>query len=601
VGIEVGPVARLVPVWVGVVVGVVALVRRWPAVLCLGVVVLAGALAQRSLDGLTSVPVGPVRDEVTLLTDPASTSGGGVRADVRLGERRLALVAQQAAATSLEPRLAGERVVVLGEVGPPGPYERRMLHRHLSGRLRVTAVVGWRAGHGFTRAANGFRRTLERGAESLPERQRSLLMGLTLGDDRQQPPDLVASFRAAGLTHLTAVSGQNISFVLALAAPVLMRVRFGPRLVLTLGLLAGFALVTRAEPSVLRATAMAAVVAYGAAVGRPVSSLRALGLGVTALLLCDPLLVTSLGFQLSALATLAIVVGATPLARRLPGPRWLALPLAVTVAAQLGVAPLLIATFGPISLASVPANLLAVPAAGPVMVWGLTGGLVAGVVGEPLATLIQVPTRLLLAWIEGVASVAARLPFGQIGLWQWGALAAGTAVVLGCATGRARQPAGDDGWSAWRPGLAAAGRLGGTVGVAVVMASAVLSPGQASRTTDGSSSGPGLQLWRSGGATLAVIDGRATDAALDSAVHAAAPSRLDVLVVRTDAARAVDVAAAARERWPRLVVLMPRAVAEHVPGGTTPPAGSVVDVGGLRVRFGETAESLTTTVEVLTE
>ncbi|HEY3144217.1 MAG TPA: ComEC/Rec2 family competence protein [Acidimicrobiales bacterium] len=440
-----GMSGRVVPL-PGIVLGAavmavgVAVVRRRPGLVCLGLGVVALALAQRSMVGLTRVPeLGPMQSEVTLLTDPAPLGrGGSISVEVGVGGHRLAAVAHRAAAAALDDRLAGERVVVRGRVTAPGPYERRMPHRHLVGRLEVDTVLGWRPGHGVTRAANGLRRTLTAGAAGLPERQRSLLMGLVLGDDRNQPPDLTDAFQRAGLGHLLAVSGQNVVFVLGLAGPVLSRVRFAPRLVLTLGVLAGFALLTRWEPSVLRATAMAAIGAFGAAVGRPASSRRVLALAVTGLLLCDPLLVSSLGFQLSVLGAAGIIVGAGPIERRLPGPRWVTSPLAMTCAAQMAVAPLLTAVFGPISLASLPANVLAAPAAGPVMVWGLTAGLVAGLVGGPVAGLLQLPTRLLLAWIEAVALAAARWPIVSLGSWHLGALLVAGVALLVFRHGRSR-------------------------------------------------------------------------------------------------------------------------------------------------------------------
>src|SRR5690606_1035348 len=104
----------------------------------------------------------------------------------------------------------------------------------------------------------------------------------------------------------------------------------------------------------------------------------------------------SVGFTLSVGATGAIVALAEPLADALPGPRILREPLAVTVAAQLGVAPILLVTFGPMPLASLPANLLAVPAAGALMAWGITAGMLAGALGGDVATAIHLPTRLLL-------------------------------------------------------------------------------------------------------------------------------------------------------------------------------------------------------------
>src|SRR5690606_39821738 len=106
-----------------------------------------------------------------------------------------------------------------------------------------------------------------------------------------------------------------------------------------LAVVAMFAGVARAEPSVLRATAMGAVAAVGTARGRPASSARTLALGVAAMVLVDPLLVTSLGFQLSVAGAGGIVAGATRLERALPGPRWPTAPPAVRVAAHAAVCP----------------------------------------------------------------------------------------------------------------------------------------------------------------------------------------------------------------------------------------------------------------------
>src|SRR5690606_6159961 len=152
-------------------------------------------------------------------------------------------------------------------------------------------------------------------------------------------------------------SGQNVLFVLAAAGPVLRRLQLRGRLVASLAVIGLFAVVTRAEPSVLRASAMAAIACWAAFAGRPVSRLRILALAVAGLLLVDPLLARSVGFRLSVGASAGLVLLASPLAARLPGPRWLAEPLAVTLAAQVGVAPFLLTTFGGMPVVTVVANL----------------------------------------------------------------------------------------------------------------------------------------------------------------------------------------------------------------------------------------------------
>ncbi|HYZ97370.1 MAG TPA: ComEC/Rec2 family competence protein, partial [Acidimicrobiales bacterium] len=508
---------------------------------------------------------GPVTAEVTLVADPVPDGRGGVTADVRLDGRRLRAHARRAAASSLDDRLTGERVLVIGDLQPPGETEWRLRYRHLAGRLEIDTVVGWRTGDPVTRLANGLRRTLAQGAEVLSDRHASLLAGLTLGDVRAQPADMSDAFRAAGMTHLLAVSGQNVAFVLVLAAPVLSRLRFGPRLVVTLSVLAGFALVWRFEPSVLRATAMAAVAATGAALGRPASTLRTLGLGVTGVLLVDPLLATSLAFRLSVVAAAGIVVGAAPLERALPGPRWLTVPLAVTVAAQLAVAPLLVASFGSVPVASLPANLLAVPAAGPVMIWGLTGGLAAGLSPGTAAAALHVPTLALLAWIDGVAAAAARWPLGQLGASHVIWLAAILVVGLGI---RAWSPRG----GRWLPALAA---------VAVLGHAGVASGGPA--VIDGEPLGAGATLWKGGGAAVLVVDGRARGETVLAGLRERGVVRVDLVVLRTPAKAAAEVAGTVRRRWPGTAILAPEGTSRLPDRASIPPPGSVFDVGGLRL------------------
>lgn len=577
------------PLGVGLGIALATLLWRHPALVCVALVLLAATLAQRSVAGLSPPTTGPVVAEATLVTDPEPTPGGGVRADVRLDGRRLALRAYRAPAAALEDRLAGERIMVIGEVEPRGRFEERLPHRHQAGRLRVDTVTGWRPGHGATRAANGLRRTLAAGAASLPERQQSLLTGLTIGDDRRQPADLQQAFRASGLTHILAVSGTNVAVALVAVSPLLRRMRLAPRLVATVGVLAAFALVTRGEPSVLRATAMAAISAYGAATGRPTTSLRNLGLAVAGVLLVDPLLVSSVGFQLSVVGSAGIIVGTAPLARRIPGPPWLATAIAVTAAAQLAVAPVLVAVFGPLPLASLPANLLAVPAAGLATVWGLAAGTVAGVVGEPVATVLHLPTRLLLAWIEGVAVTLPEAPLGALRGPHLVVMALGLLAVVSGRRLRSRRLSG---------GL----RRAGSALMAVTMAAATMAGARADDPASGLVElGPGAELWRGGGASVVVIDGRAVAEGLPAELRARDVGRADLVVVRTSSPRAAAAADALRRRWPTAVVLAPADGAGAVEGAITPQAGSVMQVGSLHIELDAERDRLEPQITLLTD
>jgi len=257
-----------------------------------------------------------------------------------------------------------------------------------------------------------------------------------VGDDRDQPRAMVERFRASGLSHLTAVSGQNVAFVLAASGPLLRRLRPLPRWLMTLGLIAWFAALTRFEPSIVRAGAMAALSATAYLIGRERGALRMLALAVIGLVLVDPLLVWSVGFWLSVGATAGVTTVGPWLAARLARLGGLALPVATTLGAQVGVALPSVLVFGRLPLVSVPANLLAVPVAGAVMLYGLPAGLLAGL-APAVAPLVMLPARVGTRWVDAVALLAARLePPGAWPWVGWAAIALGlVAVTVGAFAG----------------------------------------------------------------------------------------------------------------------------------------------------------------------
>ncbi len=271
-----------------------------------------------------------------------------------------------------------------------------------------------------------------------------MLAGFLLGDTRGVPRELTDEFRAAGLSHLTAVSGENVAFVLALIAPVLRRLSLRGRLVGALSVLVLFGTMTRWEPSVLRAIVMASIALVAGHLGRPLHGVRVLLLAAVAVLLVDPFLVHSVGFALSCAASLGITLLARPIADRLRGPAWLREVLAVTAAAQLAVAPIVIPVFGSMPLVALPANLVAVPLAAPLTMWGLVSGLIGGVlagVAPVVPRVLAVPTTALLHGLVAVAEAAAQVPFAVDGRAAWGLIALGataTALVRARRATRAR-------------------------------------------------------------------------------------------------------------------------------------------------------------------
>src|SRR4029079_1785629 len=241
--------------------------------------------------------------------------------------------------------------------------------------------------------------------ESVPPRPsepRALVPALVDGDDAGLPERTATDFRTAGLTHLLAVSGTNLTLVvgalLVLARAIGVRAR-GLVVAGALGVV-GFVLLARPEPSVLRAAVMGSVALVGMGSNGRQRGPRALGLAVLGLMLFDPWLAGEVGFALSVLATAGIVFLAPgwrdALGRWLP--RWVAEALSVPLAAQLACTPLVAAISGQVSLVAVLANLLAAPAVGPATVLGLAGGLV-GLVSLAAGRLVAAPAAWCAGWI----------------------------------------------------------------------------------------------------------------------------------------------------------------------------------------------------------
>ena len=159
-------------VWVGAAVAATGLLLRRSPLLVLAVALAAAGLGDRALAGLDPAGVDHLEGWVVLVDDPVRLDGGGVRAVVATDGRRLEAVAYGAAGARLEPRLAGERVQLSGATSPLGPGRDWLVVRRVVGRLAVDDVSAWEAGTTVSRAANGLRRTLERGAAHLPDRTR---------------------------------------------------------------------------------------------------------------------------------------------------------------------------------------------------------------------------------------------------------------------------------------------------------------------------------------------------------------------------------------------------------------------------------------------
>lgn len=354
----------------------------------------------------------------TVVSDPKMVQGAHV-AQVSINDRRYELWARGPFAKHIASAEVGERFQLSAAAKPlSGTRAPSLRRKHIAGVLNPTSLRPIANSDPIMVIPNRLRSLLQDGAACLSKENKALFSGLVYGDDRHQDQREVEEFRAAGLAHLTAVSGANVAYVLLLASPFLKSFGLWGRFLGGLTMLALFGAVTRWEPSVLRAEAMAAVVMIGLFLGRPMQLKRSLCIAVTAALVLDPFLAGSVGFLMSSTACVGMALLGERISGQFPGGEVVQRLLGYSAAAQLGVAPIQLAVFGELPLVGLVTNALADPIAGLVMLWGLPAALIAGAIGsETLGTVLLAPTTLMLEWIRAVAKAGAAVEQHNFARW----------------------------------------------------------------------------------------------------------------------------------------------------------------------------------------
>ena len=311
----------------------------------------------------------------------------GSTAEIRMvsgSAARAKLLARLPRGATLPPDAgAGTELRLSGSLREPGPPEADgfdlaayMRRRGVAGELQAEmAVATGRRRGGPAGLVDAARRRGERSiAAGLERGPAALARGMVLGQDELIDPATKDDFRASGLAHLLAVSGQNVMLLAALALPLLAAAGMAPagRVAVTVVLIAAYVPLAGAGPSLQRAGVMGAASLVALAAARPASRWYALLLAACVTLAANPRAVGDPGWQLSFAAVAGILVLAPPVRDALPGlPRALAEGVAITVAATVATAPLLAHHFGTLSLAGLPANVLALPVVAPIMWLGL--------------------------------------------------------------------------------------------------------------------------------------------------------------------------------------------------------------------------------------
>lgn len=272
--------------------------------------------------------------------------------------------------------------------------------------------------------ADRFERSL---ARSLPEPESSLAAGLLLGGEGRLPDSVRDDFRTAGLAHIVAVSGYNISIIAGYFLLLGIACFLPRRQAALLAFVAtiSFVFVSGAPPSAIRAVGMAGALVLSWWLGRRYASVWAILFAASLMLLWNPLLLRhDLGFLLSFLATLGIALLSPVFQRAVSSIRYgkfFAEALLLTVAAELFILPVLFMNFGTFSFMTFPANALLLPLVPVAMLLSFLAG-VLGMMAPTLGAVAAFPAYAALHAIVAGASYAASFS-GAVVVWDafgWG-------------------------------------------------------------------------------------------------------------------------------------------------------------------------------------
>lgn len=264
------------------------------------------------------------------------------------------------------------------------------------------------------RALYAFKESVERRLNRLfPEPESSFAAGLLLGTRKGMPEDLTEAFQKVGLLHIVAISGSNITLVIALFFALFSSLSLRARVFVSAVGIALFVILVGASSTVIRAAVMGSLALWGLYLGRRTQALFGLLWSTVLLLLWNPyLLLYDVGFQLSVASTAGLLLVQPILKKWIPCRKH---PLAVfvqdafllTLSAQIATFPLMAYYFGQISWTTPFANVLAAP---------LIPLAMAGAAVALMLPAFVFPAWIFLWFIEALAVFFSRLPFASLSL-----------------------------------------------------------------------------------------------------------------------------------------------------------------------------------------
>lgn len=260
-------------------------------------------------------------------------------------------------------------------------------------------------------------KVIEIAKKILPKETSSLLIGILIGERQYISEDITENFSKSSLSHILAISGSHISYIIIGITFILTKSRTSKKgmYIITILSLIFFIFITNFSPSVIRACIMGIIVLFAKIVYRKPDILTSISLSLLIILIDNPFAIKDIGLQLSYLGTIGIVYLNKPIANFLEKymKKKIAKILAITISAQIMVLPVTVINFNNISTVFIISNIIAAPLTGGIILLGYANVLI-GVISLDIAKIIAILTHSFVQLLIWTAELTAKIPYSSI-------------------------------------------------------------------------------------------------------------------------------------------------------------------------------------------
>lgn len=253
---------------------------------------------------------------------------------------------------------------------------------------------------------------------TLTDEEGNLLLAILLGDKDKLSEDIQESFKTSNLSHMLAVSGAHVSYIILGLTYVLQNSIIGKKngkIVCIIFLLA-FMAITNFTPSVTRACIMAILTLFSSIIYRKSDVYTNISVAALITLIFNPYSLLDLGFQLSYGGTIGIIIFIKRIQEKKSNSKvinYIKQMALVSIYANIIIIPIMMYHFNTVSFTFIISNIMASPILGIIVITGFLF-IIASITVKPLTRLIAIFIKPILSILIKISQICSKLPFSNI-------------------------------------------------------------------------------------------------------------------------------------------------------------------------------------------